>query len=336
MMADGKDFALIKNMLVSTFPTTITQVGTDISHAAYLLRCCEVVGIPTETVYGLAGNAYNSWAVQQIFSVKRRPCYDPLIVHTDSLQKAEDFVRHIPYLAYELAKYYMPGPLTLLLPRKANIPDVVTSGLDTVAIRIPNHPMTLALLEILDFPLAAPSANPFGYISPTTAFHVAQQLGAFVPYILDGGMCSIGIESTILGFPNGYPTIYRLGGLSVEAIESVIGPVIVRNQSTSNPSAPGLLMSHYAPRTPLYMGRPDTVLTPSIGYLSLNQYDERIPFDYQIQLSPSGNLEEAAHHLYAALRTLDRLGLDAIYAEWMPAYGLGLAINDRLKRASAK
>jgi len=321
--------------MLLTATTSTVQIGVDRVLAAHLLRSGQTVAIPTETVYGLAGNAYNAWAVYQIFEAKRRPGYDPLIVHTDCLERASEFVREIPCLAQELARCFCPGPITFLLPRKEIIPDIVTSGLDTVAVRIPNHPTALALLSELEFPLAAPSANPFGYISPTTALHVAQQLGDRIPYIIDGGMCNVGIESTIIGFPNGFPTIYRLGGLSVEAIENVIGPVIVRTHSTSNPAAPGLLLSHYAPRTPLHMGALPAE-TYNVGYLSFNQYDPRIPFDHQVQLSPSGSLEDAAHNLYSALRYLDGLGLSAIYAEWMPAYGLGLAVNDRLKRASAK
>ncbi|MES2733756.1 MAG: L-threonylcarbamoyladenylate synthase, partial [Bacteroidota bacterium] len=186
------------------------RIGTNISHAIDLLQQGEVVAIPTETVYGLAGNALNTKAVARIFSVKNRPTFDPLIIHTNSLEKVLQFVDEMPAQAKTLAQACWPGPLTLLLPRKDSIPDLVTSGLDTVAVRIPNHSLTLSLLEALEFPLAAPSANPFGYISPTTAEHVYNQLGKKIPYILDGGPCLVGIESTIVGFEDGEPTIYRL------------------------------------------------------------------------------------------------------------------------------
>ncbi|WP_405512000.1 L-threonylcarbamoyladenylate synthase [Spirosoma sp. KNUC1025] len=191
----------------------MAQIGTDRQIAKQLLEAGNVVSIPTETVYGLAANALNPDAVLTIFRVKNRPTFDPLIVHTDSLEKLDRFVSTIPESARDLASTYWPGPLTLLLPKKAIIPDLVTAGLPTVGIRIPNHPLTLALLNSLDFPLAAPSANPFGYISPTTAQHVADQLGLQVPYILDGGPATIGIESTIVGFDGNKPTVFRLGVL---------------------------------------------------------------------------------------------------------------------------
>ncbi|WP_338876405.1 L-threonylcarbamoyladenylate synthase [Spirosoma sp. SC4-14] len=316
----------------------MTQIGTDVHVAAEFLEAGNVVGIPTETVYGLAGNALNPDAVLTIFRVKNRPAFDPLIVHTDSLQKVRQFVADIPEPAHQLAQAFWPGPLTLLLPKRDLIPDLVTSGLPTVAVRIPRHPLTLKLLHLLNFPLAAPSANPFGYISPTTAQHVADQLGDQVPYVLDGGPASVGLESTIIGFEEGQATVFRLGGMAIEQIEAVIGPVSVRTHSTSNPKAPGMLSSHYAPRKPLILLQPGESPTPNnrAGALVFREPFGGIREDHQRVLSPTGDLNEAAKNLFAHLRTLDSLPVDVIYAEPLPNQGLGWAMNDRLRRASVQ
>ena len=314
----------------------MAQIGQSISAATAFLEAGNVVGIPTETVYGLAGNALNPDAVLTIFRVKNRPVFDPLIVHTNSIQKIEQFVSDIPDAARRLANAGWPGPLTLLLPKRDLIPDLVTSGLPTVAVRIPNHPLTLRLLRSLDFPLAAPSANPFGYISPTTAQHVSDQLGEQVPYILDGGPAQVGLESTIVGFEGVTPTIYRLGGMALEHIERLIGPVNVRTHSTSNPKAPGMLISHYAPRKPLLLLTPGTTPPPGerTGALAFRKPFGGIRPQHQRILSPTGNLAEAAKNLFAHLRALDALDLDVLYAEPLPNEGLGQAMNDRLRRAS--
>jgi L-threonylcarbamoyladenylate synthase len=313
-------------------------ISKDISLAKDFLKKGQLVAIPTETVYGLAGNALDQKSVLSIFEVKNRPSFDPLIVHTDSLEKIAAFVDHIPDIVFALAKEFWPGPLTVLLPKKASIPDLVTSGLDTVAVRIPNHPLTLELLSQLDFPLAAPSANPFGYISPTNAQHVDQQLGQKIPYILDGGECGIGIESTIIGFPNDIPTIYRLGGLAVEAIEKVAGKVILMPHSSSNPQAPGMLKSHYAPKKPFFLSaRKNFPLDTdqSCGYLLFDRYLDGVDKNKQWILSPAGDLKEAAQHLFSYLRDLDAQPFTQIWAEYVPDIDLGRAINDRLKRAAA-
>ena len=316
----------------------MAQIGQDIAVAKAYLEAGNVVGIPTETVYGLAGNALNPDAVLTIFRVKNRPTFDPLIVHTDSLRKIGQFVSAIPEAARQLAETGWPGPLTLLLPKCDLIPDLVTSGLPTVAVRIPNHPLTLALLRALDFPLAAPSANPFGYISPTTAQHVADQLGDQVPYILDGGAAQVGLESTIVGFEDAIPTIYRLGGMAPEQIERLIGPVNIRIHSTSNPTAPGMLSSHYAPRKPLILLVPGTTPPPGerTGALAFREPFGGIRSENQRILSPTGDLAEAAKNLFAHLRALDALDLDVLYAEPLPNTGLGQAMNDRLRRASVR
>jgi L-threonylcarbamoyladenylate synthase len=314
----------------------LATIGNDIGHAKQFLIKGELVAIPTETVYGLAGNALDERSVLSIFETKNRPSFDPLIVHTDSLEKLDGFVYGFYGAAKELAKTFWPGPLTLLLPKRNAIPDLVTSGLDHVAVRIPNHPLTLELLSQLEFPLAAPSANPFGYISPTKASHVEAQLGERIPYILDGGECNVGIESTIVGFVDGVPTIYRLGGLSVEDIENVVGKVNVLPHSSSNPQAPGMLKSHYAPRKPFFLksrqelenAGKDVAVMVFEKSLSGSVSNQRI-------LSPIGDVKEAAHNLFTYLRELDALEINEIWAENVPAEGLGLAINDRLRRAAA-
>src|SRR5688572_28570624 len=207
-------------------------IGKDINKAKSLLENGELVAIPTETVYGLAGNALRSSSVTKIFDVKNRPQFDPLIVHVPDMEHAERYATQIPKQAKVLASHFWPGPLTLLLKRKSTIPDLVTSGLDTVGIRCPNHPLTRELLTSLPFPLAAPSANPFGYVSPTRPEHVQDQLGDKIPYILDGGVCPVGIESTIVGFENDIPIVHRLGGLTLEKIESIVGKVRVQINSS--------------------------------------------------------------------------------------------------------
>ena len=316
----------------------MAQIGTDRRAAKEFLEAGNVVGIPTETVYGLAGNALNPDAVLTIFRVKNRPSFDPLIIHTDSLEKIHQFVTNVPEPAQLLADQFWPGPLTLLLPKRDLIPDLVTSGLPMVAVRIPNHPLTLDLLRSLDFPLAAPSANPFGYISPTTAQHVVDQLGDQVPYILDGGPAGVGIESTIIGFENNVATVFRLGGMALDQIERVIGPVTVRTHSTSNPSAPGMLSSHYAPRKPLWLLAPGESPHPQerAGALVFREPFGGLQPENQRVLSPTGDLNEAAKNLFAHLRSLDTLPIDVIYAEPLPNEGLGFAMNDRLRRASVR
>jgi len=317
----------------------MAMIGNSIEIAKQLLEKGELVAIPTETVYGLAANALNELAVLEIFKVKNRPQFDPLIVHVASIAKARELVEYFPEKAEKLAGHFWPGPLTLLLKKKSIIPDLVTSGLDTVAVRCPDHVMTLALLSELSFPLAAPSANPFGYISPTHPEHVNEQLGDKINYILDGGECHVGIESTIVGFENELPVVYRLGGLSIEKIESVAGQVSVQLNTSSNPKAPGQLKSHYAPKKKLKLGNLDELMqtygTNRIGVLSFQYKISQIQPENQLTLSASGNLEEAAQRLFACLRALDKKNIDFILAEKVPDTGLGKAINDRLHRAAS-
>lgn len=313
----------------------MAAIGTDIDRAMGLLNAGELVAIPTETVYGLAGNALRPDVVARIFSVKNRPRFDPLIVHVPDLAQAALYTSGLPEKAELLAKKFWPGPLTLLLRKAPSIPDLVTAGMGTVGIRCPAHPLALQLLEAITFPLAAPSANPFGYVSPTRAQHVNEQLGELIPYVLDGGDCRVGIESTIVGFTNGDPVVYRLGGLRIEEIEELIGPVTVRINSTSDPKAPGQFRSHYAPKKKVVVGDLKNLLkqygTQRVAVLSFAS-DMKVP--HQFVLSPSGSLEEAAQRLFVALRYLEKLPVDFILAELAPSHGLGLAINDRLRRAA--
>lgn len=300
----------------------------------------EVIAIPTETVYGLAANAYNQSAVAKIFSIKKRPLSNPLIVHIGSLDKIYELVHDIPLVALCLAKHFWPGPLTLLLKKNNTIPDLVTANSNMVAVRIPNHPTTLELLNRLAFPLAAPSANLFGYVSPTTPAHVEQQIGDSIPYILSGGQCSVGIESTIVGFESQKTIIYRLGSISVEAITEVVGPVTVHSKQLpeASISTPGSSLQHYAPNKPLKIGDIPTLVSrhtnQKIGILSFDRYYSGVSKEKQVLLSTKGCLAEGAYNLFAALQTLDAMDIEIIFSTYVPDIGLGRAINDRLMRAS--
>jgi L-threonylcarbamoyladenylate synthase len=315
-------------------------ISKDIQKAAQLLIDNQLVAIPTETVYGLAGNIFSEKAIKNIFSTKKRPFFNPLIVHIPSVASLDGIVTHIPEKAKLLAAAFWPGAMTLVLKKSNKIPDLITAGKDTVAVRIPNHPVTLALLKQLSFPLAAPSANPFGCISPTEAAHVERYFKNDIQMVLDGGSCANGIESTIIGFKNDEPIIYRLGALPLEAIEAVIGKVFIKNKKEENPDAPGMLARHYAPKTTTFLVA--DVLSEvkkhsgkKIGILvfksSLN--DKNIT---EIVLSKEGSMQKAASNLYAAMHKLDSENLDIIIAERFPDVGLGNSINDRLQRATFK
>lgn len=316
-----------------------TLIGTDVARAAKLLREGNLVAIPTETVYGLAANALDASAVVGIFEAKNRPEFDPLIVHTHSAEEFRLFAETIPPDARRLADELCPGPITFILPKHAIIPDIVTSGHPTVGLRVPDHPVALDLLRSLPFPLAAPSANPFGYVSPTTAQHVADQLGDKVSYILDGGPSRVGIESTILDFSQPKPRILRLGGLSLERLEDLLGHELDVQLSSSRPSAPGMLISHYAPSKPVRVGDIEALLTEHaqerVGVLAFSKLAPAVDSSAQRVLSPVADLREAATNLFGYLRELDAMPIDVVLAEWVPDNGLGRAINDRLRRAAA-
>ena len=314
-------------------------ISKDISKAKALLEAEELVAIPTETVYGLAGNIFSKKAIKAIFETKQRPFFNPLIVHIPSAEKLSDIVDEIPVKAKLLAETFWPGPITLVLPKKATVPDLITAGKDTVAVRIPNHPVTLELLSTLDFPLAAPSANPFNRISPTKPEHVDTYFKDNIKMVLDGGICKRGIESTIIGFQNDEPIIYRLGSTSIEAIEAVVGKVKIKTRKEILPDAPGMLERHYAPET-------KTILTKNIneelnnfkgkrvGVISFYKEFKHDSIVIQLQLSENKDLTEAASNLYNALHQLDNKNLDVIIAERFPDFGLGKSINDRLLRAT--
>jgi len=315
------------------------SMGSDISLAAELLSEGKTVAIPTETVYGLAANALDATAVAQIFELKKRPAFDPLIIHLASADHLGDYVKDTGPYFDALYQAFSPGPLTYVFPKQDIIPDIVTAGHPTVAVRFPAHPLCQSLLQKLDFPVAAPSANLFGRVSPTQANHVAGQFGDSLAYILDGGPAQVGLESTIIDLSQEDPIVLRLGGLSLEAIEEVLDrKVPYTRSSSSNPKAPGMLSAHYSPGIPLTHGNLDLNLKKvdrqRCGSISFCKKISGIPEKHQRVLSPKGDLKEAASKLFAAMRSFNKNEVDVILAEEFPNEGLGRAINDRLRRAS--
>jgi L-threonylcarbamoyladenylate synthase len=320
----------------------------NIEAAGAALAAGALVAIPTETVYGLGANAFNEVAVAHIFEAKARPNFDPLIVHIADLDQAERVVSAIPRAARELMEKLWPGPLTLILPKREEIPGLVTSGLSSVALRFPANEVAQAVIRASGVPVAAPSANPFGYLSPTTARHVADMLGERVDYIVDGGPCRIGVESTILDMTGARPIVLRPGGMPLEAIEEVVGEVDVFKRSVATPKAPGQLPSHYAPHTVLHLvasggltdgrprGRAAALLFDRTSRLALENTGAASAYAELRLLSENGDLVEAAARLFSTLHELDALGFDAIWAERLPERGRGRAVNDRLYKASKK
>ena len=317
-------------------------VTKNIDKAKTILDSGELVAIPTETVYGLAAKAIDSTAVKKIFETKGRPSNNPLILHFSSIEAISPYVTSISKEVRLLADAFWPGPLTLLLPKSELVPEIITAGLSRVAVRIPNHPITLKLLERLDYPLAAPSANPSGYISPTEPAHVNKQLGSKIPMILNGGNCNKGLESTILGWDDqNHPIIYRQGVITLEDIMGVLHKNIGIHKANSTVlEAPGMLSSHYAPNTKTVVSANIDAIVKEynglkIGIIKGNEtYDGPISIEKQIVLSPSAVLEEAAKKLYATMHELDSLKLDIILIEEMPNIGIGKAINDRIRRSA--
>lgn len=302
------------------------------------LRAGRLVALPTETVYGLGGNAFDPRAVAEIFAVKERPTFDPLIVHVRSLKQLPQVAAEFPAMAQRLAESFWPGPLTMVLPKTQAVPELVTSGLPTVAVRIPDHPLMQRVLESVGCPIAAPSANLFGWLSPTSVEHVLEQLGDRIDLVLDGGPCRVGVESTILHFQTDAAVLLRPGGVPVEDLERVIGPVTLPAVSLAAtvPTAPGQLPSHYAPRTPLRIvpAIPSVAAHAGIGVL-LGSPQKLSGYARVEVLSPTGDLVEAASRFFQALHQLDEAGLQIILAQIFPDRGLGLALNDRLRRAAA-
>lgn len=318
------------------------MITKSLTLAKAILNSGELLAIPTETVYGLAANAFDGIAVAKIYQAKNRPQFNPLILHSNSIQRFEEWGLEIPKQALLLAKKFSPGPLTMVVPKCQIIPDIVTAGHNSVAIRIPNHPLTLELLSKLSFPLAAPSANKSGTVSPTKAQDVQEQFGEEIGAILDGGQCAIGLESTIISFTGKQPKLLRLGGLSIEEIEDCLGEKLDQTKliNNENPEAPGMLSRHYAPQTPLYLNEASLHLTSAsykeMAFIGFCLPHSEIPLENQIILSPQGSYTEAAHNLFAALRQADAMKKALIIAALLPEENLGRAINDRLRRAAIK
>lgn len=320
-----------------------TPLLHDVDEAARRLIQGQIVAFPTETVYGLGANALQVRSVARIFEAKRRPSFDPLIVHVADIPAAERLTTSFSHTARRLAEAFWPGPLTLVLPRTEEIPDLVTAGLPGVGIRIPDHPLARRLLESADCPLAAPSANPFGGVSPTTAQHVLDGLGGRIDGVLDGGPCRVGLESTVVSLMDRVAVVLRPGGLPVEDIERIVGPVRIATsdpaQDDSAQPAPGMLSRHYAPRTLLQVfdGTPPESAPDSAALLTWGHptaADDR--FSIVRRLSETNDLHECAANLFAALRSLDAGHPDVIIARRFPNIGLGRALNDRLQRAACR
>jgi len=311
-----------------------------ISEAAEIIRRGGLVAFPTETVYGLGADATNPLAVARIFEVKQRPRMDPIIVHVASPESARRYGQ-FPSQAAALMDRFWPGPLTMVVPKTELVPPIVTSGLDTVAIRMPAHAAALALIRAVGRALAAPSANLFGCISPTEAYHVAAQLSDRIDLIIDGGKCSIGLESTVLSLAKPVPTILRAGGVSSEELSEILGNLEWSTAANDLPEAPGQLVRHYATRTPLeILDENDSRARPRrgerVGLLVLDRAQSAAQYAAVEVLSPSGDLREAAANLFAALHRLDGLQLDRLIACPVPERGLGIAIMDRLRRCSVR
>ncbi len=311
-----------------------------IRRAGRIIKTGGLVAFPTETVYGLGCDAMNAEAAAKIFEAKQRPQFDPLIVHIADRKQLETLVEFVPPLAQQLMDHFWPGPLTLILQKQTAVPDLVTAGLSTVAVRMPNHPVAQRLIREAGTPIAAPSANLFGYVSPTTAQHVAAGLGSTVDLILDDGPCPIGVESTIVSLAGSQPELLRPGSITIEQLSAVIGAIRRSVSVNHKPIAPGQLSRHYATQTPLTIlasagARPilkDGARTGLLIHSQPRDTDDR--FAAVEVLSSTGDLREAARHLFAALRRLDSLGLDRIYAEPCQEEGLGGAIMDRLRRCA--
>lgn len=315
------------------------MITTNIQDACNALRIGQVIGLPTETVYGLAADAYNIAAVERIFDLKKRPRFNPLILHIGAIEALHEVARNIPPLALQLADAFWPGPLTLVLPKQPRVPGIITANQQTVAVRMPAHRTALQLLHMLNFPLAAPSANPFGCISPTTAQHVDRYFGDELALVLNGGACRNGVESTIIGFRNEQPVLYRHGAIALEDLEQEVGPIDIATNDDHTPAAPGMLSRHYAPRTRTIHSvdiAKDIALNADkkVGLLVFSQVPSMAGHLVYEILSRDGILAESAANLYAAMHRLDQQGLDLIIAEQLPNKGLGRTMNDRLRRAT--
>jgi L-threonylcarbamoyladenylate synthase len=317
------------------------MISKSITKAAKSILQGDLVVVPTETVYGLAAHYANEAAINKIFDLKKRPKYNPLIVHICSLKQLDRITQNIPEQALTLATHFWPGPLTMVLEKKETISPLITANQKTVAVRMPNHQTLLALIEKIDTPVVAPSANPFMGVSPTKVQHIIEAYPTNCPLILDGGDCSHGMESTIIGFENNQVVLYRYGALAIEKIEAIIGKVIQKNNNDGKPAAPGMLKKHYAPKTPLLLSSKveDDIVrqgNKKIGLLTFKFNVVQSKVNKQIVLSEDGSYESAMKNFYNALHELDKSELDIIIAEKFPDESLGKVINDRLDRAATK
>ncbi|WP_374542811.1 L-threonylcarbamoyladenylate synthase [Flavobacterium sp.] len=318
------------------------EIGTNIQKAASFINAGDVVAIPTETVYGLAASILSEKGIQKIYELKGRPKTNPLIIHVASIEEISKWVEVWPEKAKILADAFMPGPITLVMPKSNKIPHYVTSGQDTVGIRVPNHPLFVELLKSLPAPLAAPSANPSNATSATQAKHVFSYFkNKDLPYVLDGGACVNGLESTIVGFEKNEVVIYRVGAITIEQIERLVGKV-KRASTKSHTLTPGMFTRHYAPQTPLIMTDDIDAYTKqhpeanvAILYTGKKKESSNVKTTY-INLSESDNLEEVGQRLYATLLALDEQSYDALLIQPFPSTDLGITLNDRLTRATTK
>ena len=316
-----------------------TIIGTTIQEAIHLLKSGELVAIPTETVYGLAANGCNTAAVKKIYEAKNRPNSNPLILHFASIEKINPYVLDFPQELLNLANKFWPGPLTILLKKSELVPNEITANQELVAVRVPNHPLLNAILSELDFPLAAPSANLYGMVSPTKAEHVMQDLNGKIPYILDGGSCENGLESTIIGLHEKKVVVYRLGSISLEDLTAELSYTPeLKNTSEKQVITSGMVEHHYAPKTPFFFFD-ETIIDYSEknnGFIFFKDQYSIIEDSNKIILSKSGDLKEAAANLYDAIIEMDKREFTALFIERLPDFGLGKTMNDRLNRSTLK
>lgn len=331
----------------------LSTSARDLERAARAIREGLLVAIPTETVYGLGANAWDARALARVFEAKNRPSFDPLIIHVADPEDAGQVADLAVPQARLLMEHFWPGPLTLVLPKNDRVPDLATSGLPSVAVRCPASLVARELIRRAGVPVAAPSANPFGYLSPTRAEHVAAQLGDRIDFIVDGGRCTVGVESTVLDLCSDPPLILRPGGLPLELIAGVVPGVEVFDRATTSPRAPGQLPSHYAPTRPLFLvpaqgipaslaeagrlgSKPPRIAALCFGRDSAGRARACPGLDMVVDLSPDSDPVEAAAVLFDRLHELDKAGWDEIWAERLPEHGIGRAVNDRLFKASVK
>lgn len=309
----------------------------NIERAAKEIIAGDIVAFPTETVYGLGADGLNPTAVAKIFEAKQRPSFNPLILHIASLDQLKELVSIKSDIVYKLINRFWPGPLTLVLPKKEIVPDIVTAGNPTVAVRMPQHPIAKALIEACGKPIAAPSANQFGFLSPTTAEHVEKQLGEKVNTILDGGKSNVGVESTIVEVTEDKVWVLRYGGVSLEQLREVCETIKVKETNLEKPNAPGQLFHHYAPRIPIKFiseVSDKELVGKKLGGLFFKKNRSEIKFAYEEILSENGDVVEAAANLFFHLHKLEAKNLDLILVEPVEEKGLGIAIMDRLVKAT--